>query len=98
MAKQLNKIPIAGSIVNWEGIELVAERPSGRRNKIGTVLATWVGDHDQDTPTDARSVEAATQITRALPDDDRSRSRDDSDDRGRTRKSGREEKAGKRAS
>ena len=98
MAKQLNKIPIAGSTVNWEGIELVAERPSGRRNKIGTVLATWVGDQDQDMPTDARSVEAATQITRALPDDERSRPRDDGDDRGRTRKAGREEKAGKRAS
>ena len=99
MAKLLNKIPIAGSSVTWEGIELVAERPSGRRNKIGTVLATWVGDHDQDTPTDARSVEAATQITRVLADDDRSRPREDEgDERGRTRKSGREEKAGKRAS
>src|SRR3954453_13856896 len=69
MAKLLNKIPIAGSAVSYQGIELVAERPSGRRNKIGTVLATWVGELDQDAPTDSRSVEAATRIALALGED-----------------------------
>jgi CBS domain containing-hemolysin-like protein len=39
MAKELNRVPIAGSTVEWEGIELVAERGSGRRNAIRTVLA-----------------------------------------------------------
>jgi len=85
MAKLLNKIPIAGSAVSYQGIELVAERPSGRRNKIGTVLATWVGELDQDAPTDSRSVEAATRIALALGEDV---SRHKTDD----------EKAGKKAS
>jgi len=39
MAKLLNKIPIPGSVVEWEGIELVAERASGRRHSVQTVLA-----------------------------------------------------------
>ena len=59
MAKQLNRVPIAGSIVTFNGLELVAERPAGRRNRIGTVLATRVEDADVDE--EARA-EAATQI------------------------------------
>ena len=43
MAKQLNKVPIAGSVVVYDGLELVAERPAGRRNRIGTVIATRIG-------------------------------------------------------
>lgn len=42
MAKELNRVPIAGSTVEWEGIELVAERGSGRRNAIRTVLAARI--------------------------------------------------------
>ncbi len=38
MSKQLNKVPIPGAIVVWEGLELIADRPAGRRNQIGTVL------------------------------------------------------------
>ncbi len=33
MAKQLNKVPIPGSIVNWEGLELIADRPTGRATR-----------------------------------------------------------------
>ena len=44
MGKVLNKVPIAGSVVNYAGLELVAERGVGRRNKIGTVIATRVAD------------------------------------------------------
>jgi magnesium and cobalt exporter, CNNM family len=91
MAKLLNKIPIAGSTVTQDGIELVAERPSGRRNKIGTVLATWVGELDQDAVTDDRSIEAATQITRRV---DEERRRDD----GKQRTTATEDKAGRKAS
>ncbi|HEY0240412.1 MAG TPA: hemolysin family protein, partial [Friedmanniella sp.] len=40
MAKQLNKVPIPGSLVSYAGLELLAERSSGRRNRIGTVLVT----------------------------------------------------------
>jgi magnesium and cobalt exporter, CNNM family len=46
MAKQLNKVPIPGSLVTYAGLELVAERSSGRRNRIGTVLVTRQADPD----------------------------------------------------
>jgi CBS domain containing-hemolysin-like protein len=59
MAKQLNKVPIAGSVVIYDGLELVAERTTGRRNRIGTVIATRIGSDDTDEETRA---DAATQI------------------------------------
>jgi len=40
IAKLLNKVPIPGSAVTWQGIELVAERGSGRRHTLVTVLAS----------------------------------------------------------
>ena len=43
MAKLLNRVPIAGSVVKVAGLELVAERSTGRRNRIGTVIVTRVG-------------------------------------------------------
>ncbi len=53
MAKQLNKVPIAGSVVKYDGLELVAERSSGRRNRIGTVIATRISsDTDDDERAD----------------------------------------------
>jgi len=39
MAKELNRVPIPGSVVVHEGIELTAERGAGRRHAIQTVLA-----------------------------------------------------------
>jgi CBS domain containing-hemolysin-like protein len=59
MAKQLNKVPIAGSVVKYDGLELVAERSSGRRNRIGTVIATRIESVDADD--DARA-DAATHL------------------------------------
>jgi CBS domain containing-hemolysin-like protein len=59
MAKQLNKVPIAGSVVKYDGLELVAERSAGRRNKIGTVIVTKISSAESEA--DARA-EAATQI------------------------------------
>lgn len=44
MAKELNLVPIPGSVVLYEGLELVAERGSGRRNRVATIVATAVGD------------------------------------------------------
>ena len=38
MAKQLNKVPIPGSVIVWEGLEFQAERASGRRHSIQTVI------------------------------------------------------------
>ena len=48
MAKQLNKVPIPGSVVTYVGLELVAERSTGRRNRIGTILVTQ--QHDDAEP------------------------------------------------
>jgi Mg2+/Co2+ transporter CorC len=38
MAKLLGKVPIPGAEVAIAGLSLTAERPSGRRNQVGTVL------------------------------------------------------------
>ena len=38
MAKHLGRVPIPGSYVEAHGLRFEAERASGRRNKIGTVL------------------------------------------------------------
>jgi CBS domain containing-hemolysin-like protein len=57
MAKVLDKVPIPGSLVQWEGIELVAERGAGRRHSIQTVLASLV-DEEIDV-----AAEAAAKLT-----------------------------------
>ncbi|HYI55025.1 MAG TPA: hemolysin family protein [Microlunatus sp.] len=57
MAKLLNKVPIAGSVITYDGLELVAERATGRRNKIGSVIVSRVDDE-----TDDRGVDAATRL------------------------------------
>ena len=46
MAKLLGKVPIPGAEVGIEGLSLTAERPSGRRNQVGTVLVR----RDEPTP------------------------------------------------
>ncbi|MFT8395488.1 hemolysin family protein [Propionibacterium sp.] len=38
MAKLLNRVPIIGSTVSWEGLELRAEKSSGRRHQIDTIV------------------------------------------------------------
>ncbi len=60
MGKELNKVPIPGSVVVWEGIQLVAERGIGRRNSILTVLASLVEEPAED-PAEG-GVDAATQL------------------------------------
>jgi len=42
LAKQLGRVPIPGSTITIAGWKLTAERPIGRRHRIGTVLATKV--------------------------------------------------------
>jgi CBS domain containing-hemolysin-like protein len=59
MAKQLNKVPIAGSVVKYAGLELVAERSTGRRNRIGTVIVSRI---DRDGTDEARRAEVATGL------------------------------------
>ncbi|WP_211223191.1 hemolysin family protein [Propionicicella superfundia] len=60
MAKELNLVPIPGSIVQWEGLELTAERASGRRHTIETVLVRECDDH-ADADGDP-GIAAATQL------------------------------------
>ena len=42
MAKHLGRVPIPGSVVEVEGLHFEAEAPTGRRNRIGTVLISHV--------------------------------------------------------
>lgn len=51
LAKHLGKVPIPGSTVDFAGLRLVAEAPSGRRNRIGRVLVSRL-----DPAADAESV------------------------------------------
>ncbi|MFM8515236.1 MAG: hemolysin family protein [Actinomycetota bacterium] len=48
MAKRLGRVPIAGADVTEDGWVLIAERGSGRRNRISTVLARPVRTTDED--------------------------------------------------
>lgn len=64
MAKELNKVPIPGSVVHWEGIELVAERGSDRRHSIQTVLASLVAD-DEDPAAEAAAKLAEESAKRS---------------------------------
>jgi CBS domain containing-hemolysin-like protein len=58
MAKQLNRVPIAGSVVKIAGLELVAERSTGRRNRIGTVIANRIGGEADE----AQRADATTRM------------------------------------
>jgi CBS domain containing-hemolysin-like protein len=62
MAKVLNKVPIAGSVVKYAGLEFVAERSTGRRNRIGTVIVSRLPAEDEEEPAEEHRVEAATRI------------------------------------
>lgn len=48
MAKLLNVVPIPGSQVTYEGIEMTADKAVGRRHQIGTVLVRHVPENPDD--------------------------------------------------
>ena len=54
MAKHLGRVPIPGSSVAVHGLRFEAEGPSGRRNKVGTVLISRIQD---ETPTAGDTAE-----------------------------------------
>ena len=58
MSKELNKVPIPGSLVEYEGLVFVAERGVGRRKTIRTVVVSRA--------TDADPAEAATDVTASI--------------------------------
>jgi len=43
LARQLGRVPIAGSVATVEGLQLTAESLAGRRNRIGTVTVQRSG-------------------------------------------------------
>jgi CBS domain containing-hemolysin-like protein len=50
MAKHLGTVPIRGSVIELEGLRFEAEGPSGRRNRIGSVLVSRIApDPDDDS-------------------------------------------------
>ncbi len=57
MAKHLGRVPIAGSVVECDGLRFEAEAPLGRRNRIGAVLISKVEpalfDADKDASPEA---------------------------------------------
>jgi len=59
MAKVLNKVPIAGSVVKFGGLEMVAERSTGRRNRIGTVIVSLI---QPDAIDDEQRADVATRL------------------------------------
>ncbi|MCL2736167.1 MAG: hemolysin family protein [Propionibacteriaceae bacterium] len=46
MAKELNQVPIPGSTLVWEGLEMVADQYAGRRHQISTVMVTREHVHE----------------------------------------------------
>ena len=52
MAKRLGRVPIPDAEVVEDGWQLVAERGAGRRNRIGTILATRIARPDDDDEAD----------------------------------------------
>jgi CBS domain containing-hemolysin-like protein len=52
MAKELGRVPIPGSEVDVAGLHLVAEHPTGRRNRIGSILVTQSEEDEQATDHD----------------------------------------------
>jgi len=53
MAKHLGRVPIAGSVVECDGLRFEAEAPLGRRNRIGAVLISRI---EPDISQDAREA------------------------------------------
>ena len=53
MAKHLGRVPIAGSVVECDGLRFEAEAPLGRRNRIGAVLISRI---EPDISEDAREA------------------------------------------
>ncbi|MET7298445.1 hemolysin family protein [Embleya sp. NPDC005575] len=57
LAKALGRVPIPGATAVVEGLRLIAESPSGRRNRVGTIVVGRVeeGRDDPSPAADARS-------------------------------------------
>ena len=59
LAKLVNRVPIVGSTGDVAGIRLTAERLSGRRHRVATVIAEWIGHGGQVAEHEAAAESAA---------------------------------------
>ena len=53
MAKLLNRGPIPGAHVAWQGVEFTAERATGRRHQIDTIVVSRPPEPTADEQEDA---------------------------------------------
>ncbi len=57
LAKGLNKVPIPGSSLTWEGLDLTADQYAGRRHQIATILVRRASGDAPPGPGDAQETE-----------------------------------------
>jgi CBS domain containing-hemolysin-like protein len=62
LSKALGRVPIPGSSAVVHGLELVAERPAGRRHRIATVLVREVGAQVPDDAEDGAATTPAAGV------------------------------------
>lgn len=58
MAKRLGMVPIPGAVVDVSGLRLTAESTAGRRNRIGTVRAHRLDEHEPSVLVSGESADA----------------------------------------
>ncbi|WP_436787103.1 hemolysin family protein [Yinghuangia sp. YIM S10712] len=51
LAKQLGRVPIPGATAEVAGLRLIADRPSGRRNQVGTIVVERAPQAEDDPDT-----------------------------------------------
>ncbi|MBD8870011.1 hemolysin family protein [Nocardioides donggukensis] len=61
MAKILGRVPIPGSVIEAHGLRFEAEEPTGRRNRVGTVLISRLQEPQVGDP--AKSSEGRSKIS-----------------------------------
>ena len=52
MAKELSVVPIPGSVIIWEGLEITAEKATGRRHQVDTCLVKRAPEENPDEEDD----------------------------------------------
>jgi CBS domain containing-hemolysin-like protein len=67
LAKALGRVPIPGASAVVEGLELVAERPAGRRHQIATLLVRDVSGEDDDRHEPLEADPALDAASRPAP-------------------------------
>ena len=72
MAKLMGRVPIPGSSVEANGLRFEAEAPSGRRNRVGTVVIRRIpeaapAEHAEPVDRDAAQQQYRSQSTRNRP-------------------------------